>query len=131
MPRPKALEQKDSMTHNHIHPQPVDPALAITPQLAPEDMDALADAGFRTVINNRPDFEGGPAQPTSAQLERAARARGLEYRHLPVPPSGHSEDDARTMADLIEQLPKPVVAFCRTGKRAAALYLKGKSLPVR
>jgi uncharacterized protein (TIGR01244 family) len=118
------------MSQTHIHAQPVDAALSITPQLAADDMAALADAGFRTVINNRPDFEGGPGQPTSAQLERAARARGLEYRHLPVPPSGHSDEDARAMAELVDRLPKPAVAFCRTGKRAAALYQKGKSLTV-
>jgi uncharacterized protein (TIGR01244 family) len=116
------------MTQTSINAQRVDSALSITPQLVPEDMDALADAGFRTVINNRPDFEGGPGQPTSAQLERAARALGLAYRHLPVPASGHSDQDARAMVDLVDTLPKPVVAFCRTGNRAAALYHKGKSL---
>jgi uncharacterized protein (TIGR01244 family) len=116
------------MTQTFINVQPVDSSLSITPQLAPEDMEALADAGFRTIINNRPDFEGGPDQPTSAQLESAARASGLAYRHLPVPPSGHSDRDARAMVDLVDALPKPVVAFCRTGKRAAALYHKGKSL---
>lgn len=114
-----------------IHAEPVDTALAITQQLAPEDMDSVARAGFRTVINNRPDHEGGPGQPTSAELERAARERGLEYRHLPVPPSGHSDEDARAMANLVERAPQPVVAFCRTGKRAAALYQKGKSLGPR
>lgn len=127
-PAPHSTRHQQNMAHTHIHPQPVDAELSITPQLAPEDMAAVAEAGFRTVINNRPDFEGGAAQPTSAQLERAARAHGLEYRHLPVPPSGHSDEDARTMAQLVDGLPKPVVAFCRTGKRAAALYQKGKSL---
>jgi uncharacterized protein (TIGR01244 family) len=47
-------------------------------------MEAVADAGFKTVINNRPDFEGGPAQPTSAQMEAAAKAAGLSYAFLPV-----------------------------------------------
>jgi protein tyrosine phosphatase (PTP) superfamily phosphohydrolase (DUF442 family) len=48
-------------------------------------------------VNNRPDFEGGPSQPPSAQLEAAARASGLEYRHLAVPSAGHPDEQARAM----------------------------------
>lgn len=107
--------------------EPVDEALSITPQLSGEDMQAAAAAGYRSIINNRPDFEGGPGQPRSAELEAAARAAGLQYRHLPVPPSGHSDADARRMAELVDTLPKPVLAFCRSGRRSAALYLKGRS----
>ena len=111
-----------------VQARPVDGALSIAAQLSPEDMQAVAAAGFRSVVNNRPDFEGGPSQPTSAQLDAAARAAGLQYRHLPVPPAGHADAQARSMTDLVAQLPHPVLAFCRTGNRAAALYQKGKSL---
>lgn len=85
-------------------------------------------AGFASVINNRPDYEGGVSQPTSAELAEAAQAVGLTYWHLPVPPNGHTEQDARRMATLVRSLPKPVLAFCRTGNRAAALFEKGKLL---
>lgn len=111
-----------------IGAEAVDHALSVAPQLSAEDMQKLADAGFRSVINNRPDFEGGPQQPLSAELEAAARAAGLHYRHLPVPPAGHTDHQAQEMATLVERLPKPVLAFCRSGRRGAALYAKGKSL---
>jgi uncharacterized protein (TIGR01244 family) len=52
----------------------------------------------------------------------------LHYEHLPVQPSGHSEEDARRMAALVASLPKPVLAFCRSGRRAAALYGFGRRL---
>lgn len=110
-----------------LHTEPVDEALSITPQLSAQDMEAAAANGYRSIINNRPDFEGGPGQPRSAELEAAARAAGLQYRHLPVPPSGHSDADARRMAELVDNLPKPVLAFCRSGRRSAALYVKGRS----
>lgn len=110
-----------------LHTEPVDEALSITPQMGAQDMEAAAANGYRSIINNRPDFEGGPGQPRSAELEAAARAAGLEYRHLPVPPSGHSDADARRMAELVAGLPKPALAFCRTGRRSAALYQKGRS----
>lgn len=112
---------------NTLPPEHVDETLCVTAQLQPEDMPAVAAAGFRSVINNRPDGEGGAGQPTSAQLAAAARNAGLEYRHIPVPPVGHTPEQARSMAGVVEALPAPVVAFCRTGRRSAALYRMGKS----
>lgn len=107
----------------------VDRGLATAPQLAPADLGAVAAAGFRAVINNRPDHEGGVGQPTSAEIEAEARRAGLEYRHLPVPPAGHTVEQAQAMVQLVATLPHPVLAFCRTGRRSAALYRLGKSLP--
>jgi uncharacterized protein (TIGR01244 family) len=106
----------------------IDDALSIAGQLQADDMRKLADAGFRSVINNRPDFEGGSGQPAHADIEAAARAAGLEYRYLPVPPGGHTVDQARAMIELVDTLPKPVLAFCRSGRRSAALYMMGRSL---
>jgi uncharacterized protein (TIGR01244 family) len=104
------------------------PEFATAGQLSADDIAQAAAAGFRSVINNRPDFEGGPGQPTHDQLEAAARAAGLEYRYLPVPPAGHTVDQARAMVELVDSLPKPVLAFCRTGRRSGALYMMGRSI---
>ena len=104
----------------------IDTRLWITAQLQPADLPAVAAAGFRSVINNRPDFEGGPSQPSSQELAVAAHDAGLGYVHLPVPPSGHTQDQAREMVAAVEELPGPVLAFCRTGRRSAALYQRGK-----
>ena len=112
---------------NTFSPEQIDDALFVTPQVQPGDMPAIAAAGIRAIINNRPDFEGGAGQPTSAQLEAAARNAGLAYRYLPVPPAGHTAEQARSMADAVNALTRPVVAFCRTGRRSAALYRMGKS----
>ena len=105
--------------------QPIAGSLSVAAQVQPADMRAIAAAGFRGIINNRPDFEGGASQPTSAQLEAAAREAGLEYRYLPVPPAGHTPQQARSMVEAVDALPHPVVAFCRTGRRSAALYRMG------
>lgn len=96
--------------------------LAVAPQLAAADMQAVAAAGFKSVINNRPDFEGGPDQPTSADIEQAAKAAGLEYRHQPVNGAAIQADDVATFHDLITDLPGPVLAFCRTGTRCSVLF---------
>ena len=76
-----------------IQVQPLSPDLSVAPQLGPEAMAALAEAGFKSVINNRPDFEGGPNQPTHASIEAAAKAAGLSYAFLPVAPSYQSPEE--------------------------------------
>ncbi|HVL55051.1 MAG TPA: TIGR01244 family sulfur transferase [Burkholderiaceae bacterium] len=100
--------------------QTVTPELAVSEQLLPHELAAVARAGFRSVINNRPDGEGGPAQPTSAQLEAAAHAAGLVYAHQPVVQPDLA--DAQRFAALMRQLPPPVLAFCRSGKRSRRLH---------
>ena len=60
------------------------PDIAVAGQLDPAAMAEAAAAGFRSVVNNRPDFEGGPAQPTSASIEAAAHAAGLSYAFLRI-----------------------------------------------
>ena len=95
---------------------------ATAPQLAPQDMQQAAALGFRSVVNNRPDGEGGPSQPTSASLRAAAEAAGLKYAFLPVV-SGHlTPADAEGLATLLKELPAPVLAFCRSGARSGVLY---------
>ena len=57
--------------------------LGTAPQACPEDMAQVAQAGFASVMVNRPDFEGGADQPTAQAVEAAARAQGLHFYHLP------------------------------------------------
>lgn len=96
--------------------------VCVAPQLTPEAMAELARLGFRSVINNRPDFEEGPGQPTSATVEAAARAAGLQYAYLPVQPAYQSPEEIARFGELLAQLPRPVVAFCRSGARSTRLY---------
>lgn len=98
------------------------------PQLAPSAMAEAARAGFKSVINNRPDFEGGPDQPSSAQMEQAAQAAGLEYRHLPVSGGYQSPEEIAACAALLRELPRPVLMFCRSGARSAKLFSAAQML---
>jgi uncharacterized protein (TIGR01244 family) len=104
----------------------IDEHYAVAPQLAPEHMKQLAQVGFRTVVNNRPDFED-PSQPSAADIEAAAREAGLHYLHIPV--GGHHSADisAQTLRDALAEVPHPVLAFCRSGARSQMLYLVAKS----
>ena len=98
--------------------------VCVAPQLTPETMAEVASMGFKSVINNRPDFEHGPDQPSSAQIEAAALAAGLQYRHLPVAGGYQSPEEIAQMARLLEELPRPLLAFCRSGARSTNLYMQ-------
>ena len=95
---------------------------AVAPQLSPEDMQAVADAGFKSVIINRPDLEGGADQPFSADVIAAARAAGLSVEYQPVVSGSMTADDVARFAVLLKELPQPILAYCRTGTRCSHLF---------
>ena len=66
--------------------------------------------------------KGGPDQPTSATMEAAAQAAGLQYAWLPVQPAVQTPEEIARFAALLAELPKPILAFCRSGARSGKLY---------
>ena len=96
--------------------------LSVAAQIAPGDIAELAAAGFRSLINNRPDGEAHD-QPASALLADVAASHGLAYRHLPVVSGQLSDRDAVDFSDALHSLPSPVLAFCRTGTRSCSLWV--------
>lgn len=114
--------------HETPHFTPVSEAVATAPQLMAADMVAVARAGFKAVINNRPDYEGGPDQPTAEALRQAAEAVGLAYVHQPVNPAHIRPHDVQRFAAHVAALPRPVLAFCRTGTRSRKLHDSAREL---
>jgi uncharacterized protein (TIGR01244 family) len=108
--------------------QTLSPDFSVAPQLAPEAMAQAAALGFKSIINNRPDFEGGPDQPTSASMAAAAAAAGLQYRHLPVQGGYQSPEEIAAFQVLLAELPKPILAFCRSGARSTKLFMAAQAL---
>ncbi len=60
------------------------PDLAVAAQIRPEDLPALAEAGFRVLINNRPDEEVGPDEDHEA-MRAAAERRDWNTTSTPSP----------------------------------------------
>jgi uncharacterized protein (TIGR01244 family) len=110
------------MMNSSLPAQAIAADVCVAPQLNAEAMAEAARLGFKSVVNNRPDFEGGPDQPTSADIAAAAQAAGLEYRFLPVAGGYQSPEEAAQMARLLQELPRPMLMFCRSGARSARLY---------
>ena len=108
--------------------RPVAPDVCVAAQLSPDAMAEAAAQGFRSIVNNRPDHEHGPGQPTNAQVEAAARAAGLDYRWLPVAGGYQSPEEIAAFAALLRELPRPLLAFCRSGARSTRLFAAASAL---
>lgn len=98
----------------------VSETFAVSPQLGPSDMRGLADAGFGTVICNRPDGEE-PSQPTVASMREAAEEAGLAFHHIPVSGGEFPLLAIKAFARVREEADGKVLAFCRTGTRSITL----------
>jgi sulfide:quinone oxidoreductase len=99
----------------------IDEDYAVAGQLRPDDMKALAEAGFRSVINNRPDNEE-PSQPSHAVMEAAAKAAGLQYLYIPVGAAYPVDIAAVQLRAALAELPRPVLGYCRSGARSTTVY---------
>ena len=99
----------------------VTPKFATSTQLTLDDVAEAKAMGFRAIINNRPDGEE-PGQPPSRDMAAAAHACGLAYSYIPVVPGQITDEAADAFATALNAADGPVLGFCRSGKRAAALF---------
>jgi sulfide:quinone oxidoreductase len=95
------------------------------PQVTAVGVLELAAMGIRSIICNRPDDET-EAVP-STHIAAAAEVAGLKFKYLPVTMATISMRDGADFVRLLEELPKPVAAYCRTGRRSAALWVLGRA----
>ena len=100
--------------------------LAVADQLEPQDLDAVKDAGFASVVCNRPDEEGEPHATADTMAQRAA-ALGVEFRYLPVNGANITDADVEAHAKLLAELPAPILTYCRSGTRCAKLWALSES----
>ncbi|MFM9938184.1 MAG: TIGR01244 family sulfur transferase [Hyphomicrobiaceae bacterium] len=95
--------------------------LSVSPQIAAADLAAVKAAGFRSVVCHRPDRESAD-QPPFHEIAAAASAQGLVIRHQPIVSGKMSDVDAAAFDALLQELPKPVLAYCRSGARSTSLW---------
>lgn len=100
---------------------PLSDALSVAGQIAPADLPAIARAGFKSVICNRPDGESA-GQFNHLDLAAAASQAGLTLAYLPVVSGRVTPEEGQAFAALLNQLPTPTLAYCRSGMRSATLW---------
>ncbi|MCL6483606.1 MAG: TIGR01244 family phosphatase [Janthinobacterium lividum] len=101
--------------------RPLVPGLAVAPQIAAAELIELKQAGYRAIICNRPDGEGAD-QPLFAEIAYAAKAVGIEAHYLPAESGKVSDEQGVAFGQLFDSLPKPVLAYCRTGMRSTTMW---------
>lgn len=94
---------------------------AVAPQIAPEDLPAIAAAGFTTVIDNRPDGEI-PGDLHTDAMRKAAAAAGLTFVANPVISGALTMENVTAQAAAIEAAAGPVLAYCASGNRSSVVW---------
>ncbi|WP_337267492.1 TIGR01244 family sulfur transferase [Oryzifoliimicrobium ureilyticus] len=100
--------------------------ISLSPQVRLADLDELARLGFKSIISNRPDGEE-EGQPSAEAIRLSAENAGLQFRHIPVVLSDIGDRDVALFRETLDILPGPVLAFCRSGTRAATLWALSQS----
>jgi len=97
------------------------PGLSAAGKLDRTDIEALAAAGVRTIVNNRPDGED-PGQLPAAEARRLAEAHGIAYHHIPFTAATLTRADVDAFATTLHSAPQPVVVHCRSGTRSTLIW---------
>ena len=99
----------------------LDGEISVAAQVTVAEVSAIAEAGFKTIICNRPDGEGND-QPLFHEIEEAAKQAGMESHYLPVESGKVSDEDAAAFGRALDAAPKPALAYCRSGTRSVTLW---------
>ncbi|MFC3023423.1 TIGR01244 family sulfur transferase [Vibrio zhugei] len=102
---------------------PLTDDLSVTGQIEPADLTVIAEAGYKTIISNRPDGEG-EKQPRNAELAKQAQQLGITFIEQPVQSAAITPEDYDNFADILRTATTPVLAFCRTGTRCSRLWVE-------
>lgn len=94
---------------------------SVAPQIEIADVAKIAAAGFKSIICNRPDSEHAGDTPAD-EVRKAAESAGLEFRYIPVISGQITMENVEDQAAALDDLPRPVLAYCRSGARCTNLY---------
>jgi len=107
-----------------MDPRSITPRYFVSPQIAVEDLPALAEAGFKAIICNRPDAEVPPSHQANA-IRAAAEAAGLRFEELPLTHQTMTLDNVAKQRALAEICDGPVLAYCASGTRCSVVWALG------
>ena len=94
---------------------------SVAPQILVEDVDTILNAGFKSVICNRPDEEN-PLPCQIKAIKTAVRLAGLEFAENVFDSYSFGLDKVQLQIQLLKQLPSPVLAYCASGNRCSVIW---------
>ncbi|MFY0311692.1 TIGR01244 family sulfur transferase [Leisingera sp. D0M16] len=104
----------------------ITPRYSVSPQISAEDLPAIAAAGYKTVICNRPDEEVPPSHQAEA-IRAAAEAAGLRFEVLPLTHQTMTPENVALQRELYESCEGPVLAYCASGTRCSVVWALGQA----
>ncbi|MBH8562912.1 hypothetical protein I8748_12090 [Nostoc sp. CENA67] len=93
--------------------------LAIAGQITPEQLQEIADDGYKSVLNLRLQNELGILDREQEKIELL----GLKYINFPIQIEEINYQLASQVFQIITQLPKPTLIHCDNSMRSAAIVL--------
>ena len=100
--------------------------VSVTGQMSSEKFSQLMQQGFKSVVVNRPDQEDGNKVKVS-ELREIAERQHVSVIYQPVMSGKITQTDIHEFAKYYNELPKPILMFCRSGTRSSALFNQAKS----
>lgn len=90
-------------------------------QLDPSFMERVRAAGFRTIVDLRPENEAF-FQVDTTKLRSAANKAGITFIYLPTPADSFPDEIVDELGATLAQAQGPVLLYCRSGQRAARAW---------
>jgi uncharacterized protein (TIGR01244 family) len=103
--------------------RPIDDEYSVSGQITVDDLDQIKAMGFQSIVCHRPDGES-PDQTPFDDIATRAEELGLIVAHVPVGPMGVTEEAVQSMVDALDEFPRPMLGYCRSGARSTAIYQK-------
>ena len=97
----------------------------VSPQISLTDVEILSEKGFEKIICNRPDFEVPPNLQSSV-IEKSALEIGLSFEYHPLTFENMNAENIEKQMALIKESERPVLAYCTSGTRCAAIWALGQ-----
>ena len=101
--------------------RPLSDQYAVSPQITPDDVTTIAEAGYRTLICNRPDGEI-PPELRADEVRKSAEAAGLRFVLNPVIGGAVSMENVQAQGAALRDSDGPVLAYCASGNRSSIVW---------
>ena len=97
----------------------------VSPQISVTDLEFLSENGFEKIICNRPDFEVPPSFQSNV-IKKVATEIGLSFEYHPLTFENINTETIEKQMSLIKKSKRPVLAYCTSGTRCAAIWALGQ-----
>ena len=97
----------------------------VSPQISLKDVEILSKKGFEKIICNRPDFEVHP-NIQSSLIGKVAIEIGISFEYLPLTFESMNAENIEKQLTFINESERPVLAYCTSGTRCAAIWALGQ-----